>query len=93
MTQLKCDIKSGNGKMYGSAGDEVKIIDHRGTVFIVEDSTGVRFPVHESKITESDTHIEKTEIKDKEKIIIKPVQVAARPPKAKPAPINHPTLF
>ena len=86
---LKCDAIShcDPKTVYGSAGEEVEIVGSYITVMIVENKAGNRFPVRADHLSTEEIVLEPKQI------IINPVQVAARPPKAKPAPINHPTLF
>ncbi len=94
MPQLLCDILSScTGKVYGHTGDEVTIIDQEGPVCIVEDKEGKRFPVLKHKLVTAAIPVVKPEPKQEEKIIVKPVQVAARSPRAKPVPINQLLLF
>jgi hypothetical protein len=51
--KLKTDIKSAfHGVVYGSAGQEVKLIAQHGHVLIVQDEKGKRFPVCECDVTE-----------------------------------------
>ena len=39
------------GRVYGRAGDEVTILSQRGDVLIVQASSGDRYPVHQTKIS------------------------------------------
>jgi len=71
MYLLKIDVRSHfNGKLYGSAGDEVKMIRCTDDgVAIVEDSEGSRFPCRmEMLVTDSDKVEESTE----PAVIVKP---------------------
>lgn len=92
--RLKDDIASHcNPKiLYGKANDEVTVISETGGIAIVETNDKQRFSCSIEKLTEEEVKV-KEEIKVEEKIIIKPVQVAARPPKAKPALIKQQSLF
>ena len=92
--RLKDDIISHcNPKVfYGKANDEVKVISITDGIAIVETNDQKRFSCRVEKLTEEKIEI-KEPVKVEEKIIIKPVQVAARPPKAKPAPTKQQTLF
>lgn len=88
--RLKRDIHSYvNPKhKYGHAGDEVKLIEQRGTVWIVENEEGKRFSTVPENLTEDEIKIE-----EELKVIINPVRVAQRPPAAKPVPIQQTSLF
>ena len=59
MPLLKVDIQTQmhKGKLYGSAGEEVKIISIHGEVLIVENMSGFRFPVKFDELTESPSEV------------------------------------
>lgn len=56
--------------VYGYKGDEVTIISTSGNVHIVSNSSGNRFPVHESKIAEQVTEsaVEESKVIEVKKI-------------------------
>ena len=88
--KLKRDIYSHvNPKcIYGYAGDEVKLIEQRGNVSIVENEDGKRFSTVPGNLTEDEIKIE-----EETKVIINPVRVTQRPPAARPVPTKQQTLF
>lgn len=47
---LLIDVTSGNRKLYGKAGETVKVISDKGSVIIAEDAKGNRFPVSKEKL-------------------------------------------
>lgn len=56
MPFLTSDIYSpSNRKLYGKAGDDVKIISESGNAVIAEDKYGNRFPVPAEKISSTPT--------------------------------------
>lgn len=47
---LLIDVTSGNRKLYGKAGETVKVISDKGSAIIVEDAKWKRFPVSNTKL-------------------------------------------
>lgn len=49
--RLKTNVVSYNYKVYGKAGEEVKLVSkNHEPVIIVENKNGVRYPVHQDKV-------------------------------------------
>lgn len=60
--KLKKDIFSGKGKLYGRAGEEVKIISDRWPAMIVENKSGERYAVNIDDLTDDEVSIVNNEI-------------------------------
>lgn len=92
--KLKNDIRSvvNPNKIYGSKGDEVKLLSDHGNVLIVEYECGKRISVKTTEVTEDHVEI-KTEVITvpdatvQNKINREPVS------KKKAVPLNQKTLF
>ncbi|MBK7883042.1 MAG: hypothetical protein IPJ81_03920 [Chitinophagaceae bacterium] len=91
--RLKEDVRSlfKPEVLYGKQGEEVKIISEKGTVCIVENINGDRFPVNVSALTE-DPIKEKPEAVPDTTAVKKPI-INRVPVSKKAAPINQKSLF
>lgn len=78
------------GFVYGIEGEEVKVIRDDGTVSIVENASGFRYPVRTEFLT-----MDLIEVNPPQKVIEKPIikTVSAKGKKSQPIPPNQQNLF